>query len=323
MSDRSILVTGGTGFVGGAVLRHLSMSQGHRVVAAVRQMGAELPKSIITCDVGNIDAHTNWSAALPGIDVVVHAAARVHVMSEVAGDPLEAFRKVNVQGTLALATQAAAHGVRRFVFLSSIKVNGESSPPGRPFKADDVPSPIDAYGQSKLEAEQALFELGSSTGMEIVVIRPVLVYGPGVKANFRSMMRWLDRGVPLPLGAVHNQRSLVCLDNLVDLIDVCTRHPEAAGQVFLVSDGHDLSTTQLLVRLGQALGRRAWLLPVPASWLALAGRLTGKAAVLQRLLGSLQVDINKNRQLLGWEPPVSAEVALAMTAAGFKEYGQE
>ncbi len=305
------------------MLRHFSTSPVDRVVAAVRKSALELPRHVIAHDVGDIDGATDWSAALQGIDVIVHAAARVHVMNETAGDPLDAFRQVNVHGTMALATQAAALGVRRFIFLSSIKVNGELSPQGRAFTANDVPAPVDPYGQSKLEAEQALFDLAARTGMEVVVIRPVLVYGPGVKANFRNMMRWVDRGVPLPLGAVNNQRSLVFLDNLIDLIDVCSRHPSAAGQIFLASDGHDVSTTQLLALLGQTLRGHARLLPVPVSWLTLAGRLSGKAAVVQRLLGSLKVDIGKNRELLGWEPPVTVEMALERTALAYQESVRE
>lgn len=323
MSSRSILVTGGSGFIGGAVLRCFSRNPQNRIVATVRRADAELPDGVSACRVGDMGPHTDWAPALQrGVDVVIHAAARVHVMHETASDPLDAFRQVNVQGTLALATQAAAHGVRRFIFLSSIKVNGESSRQGHPCKADDAPAPADPYGQSKLEAERLLLQLAANTGMEVVIIRPVLVYGPGVKANFLSMMRWLARGVPLPFGAVHNQRSLVFLDNLTDLISVCADHPAAAGQIFLVSDGEDLSTTQLLARLARALGCHPRLLPVPARWLEWAGQLTGKRPLVQRLLGSLQVDINKNRDLLGWTPPVTVETALASTAMAFKESRQ-
>lgn len=267
--------------------------------------------------VGDIDPHTDWRGALAGVDCVVHLAARVHVMHERAADPLAEFRKVNVDGSLALARQAVAAGVRRFIFVSSIKVNGEGTAPGRPFAADDALAPADAYGISKLEAERSLLALAAEAGMQMVIIRPVLVYGPGVKANFRSMMSWLSKGVPLPLGAIHNRRSLVALDNLVDLILTCMNHLAAAGQVFLVSDGEDLSTTELLRRMGAALGRPARLLPVPAAWLDGAARLLGKGAVAQRLCGSLQVDIEKTRRLLDWTPPVTVDAALRETARHF------
>jgi nucleoside-diphosphate-sugar epimerase len=238
-------------------------------------------------------------------------------MSDEAADPLGEYRRTNVEGTLKLAQDAAAAGVRRFVFLSSIKVNGEATAPGRPFRETDAPHPVDPYGRSKLEAEQALFEFGQRSGMEVVVVRPPLVYGPGVKANFRSMMRWLSKGVPLPLGAIHNHRSLVALDNLVDLLVRCTEHPAAANQVFLAGDGEDVSTTALLRRTAAALGCRARLIPVPASWLMMAARGLGKAPVASRLCGNLQVDISKARDLLGWQPPVSLDEGLRRAAAGF------
>jgi UDP-glucose 4-epimerase len=237
-------------------------------------------------------------------------------MQETTADPLTEFRRVNVQGTLNLARQAAAAGVRRFVFVRSIKVNGESTQPGAPFKADDAPAPLDAYGVSKMEAEQGLRELAGQTGIEVIIIRPPLVYGPGVKANFAAMMHWLKRGVPLPLGAIHNQRSLVALDNLVALLMTCLTHPAAANQTFMVSDGEDVSTTELLLRMGQAMGKPARLLPVPASWLKLAAALIGKPDVAQRLCGSLQVDISKTRELLGWVPPVSLDEGLRRAAKG-------
>jgi UDP-glucose 4-epimerase len=261
-----------------------------------------------------LEPSTDWTAALDGVSAVIHCAARVHVMADTAADPLEEFRHVNVQGTLNLARQAAAAGVRRFVFVSSIKVNGEATQPGAPFTADDAPAPLDAYGVSKMEAEQGLRELAAQTGMEVIIIRPPLVYGPGVKANFAAKMRWLQRGVPLPLGAIHNQRSLVALDNLVDLIVTCLTHPAAANQTFLVSDGEDVSTSELLRRMGQALDRPARLLPVPQSWLKLAAAMVGKSDVAQRLCGSLQVDISKTRQLLSWTPPLSLDQGLKRAA---------
>lgn len=248
---------------------------------------------------------------------MVHAAARVHVMDDRASDPLAEFRRINVQGTLNLARQAAAAGVRRFVFISSIKVNGEATKLGIPFSADDIPAPLDPYGVSKMEAEQGLREIAAQTGMEVVIIRPPLVYGPGVKANFRAMMHWLTRGVPLPLGAIHNRRSLVALDNLVDLIVSCLDHPAAANQTFLVSDGEDLSTTQLLRRMGRALGKPVRLIPVPPALIKVGATLMGKRAVAQRLCDSLQVDISKTRQLLGWSPLLSVDEGLKKAAQGY------
>ena len=292
-------------------------SDGVPVRAAARRPLPALPAGVDQAVVGDLAADTDWAAALDGVDVVVHAAARVHVMNDDAADPLAEFRRVNVEGTLALARQAARAGVRRFVFLSSIKVNGEGTAPGRPFTADDAPAPVDAYGVSKLEAEQGLFALARDSSMQIVIVRPVLVYGPGVKGNFISMMRWLHRGVPLPLGAIDNRRSLVALDNLVDLIVVAMRHPAAAGRVFLAADGDDLSTTMLLRRTAAALGRRARLLPLPATLLRLPARLAGREAMADRLIGSLQADIGAARTHLQWSPPVAVDAALAETARHF------
>lgn len=265
---------------------------------------------------GELGSSVVWDAE-SAIDTVVHCAARVHVMSETASDPLVEFRKANVQGTLDLAREAVSRGVRRFIFISSIKVNGEGTEPGRPYTADSPPNPVDPYGVSKREAEQALLDLAEETGLEVVIIRPVLVYGPGVKANVQTMMRWLKRGVPLPLGAIHNRRSLVSLDNLVDLIITCIEHPAAVGQVFLVSDGEDLSTTELLRRMGRALGAPARLLPVPASWIGAAAKVLNRQAFARRLCGSLRVDIMKTRQVLGWTPPVGVDQALEKTARSF------
>ncbi|UUZ71752.1 SDR family oxidoreductase [Polaromonas sp. P1(28)-8] len=311
-----ILVTGATGFVGSSLVVRL-VREGIETRACVRRDHVELPEGVQAVRVDNLTAETDWHHALSGVEVVVHAAARVHVMQDAATDPLQEFRRVNVQGTLQLARQAAAAGVRRFVFISSIKVNGEATQPGHPFTADDAPAPLDAYGISKMEAEQGLRELAAQTGMELVIIRPPLVYGPGVKANFQAMMRWLARGMPLPFGAIHNQRSLVALDNLVDLIVTCIHHPAAANQTFLVSDGEDLSTSQLLRRMGQALGKPARLIPVPPALLKVGAASVGKPAFAQRLCGSLQVDISKTRQLLGWRPPVSVDVGLKKAAEGY------
>ena len=309
------LVTGGNGFVGDAVWRRLNAMSSVQAVRSMRRADAFTDAGAVV--VGDLCAQTDWSIALAGVDAVVHAAARVHVMAETTTNPLNEFRRVNVQATLSLARQAAAAGVRRLVFVSSIKVNGEATQPGHPFTADDVPAPLDDYGVSKMEAEKGLRELAAHSNMEVVIVRPPLVYGAGVKANFAAMMRWLKRGIPLPLGAIHNQRSLVALDNLVDLIITCLMHPAAANQTFLVSDGEDLSTTQLLRRMGAALGKPARLIPVPVSVLKLGAALVGKPELAQRLCGSLQVDMSKTRELLGWTPPFSVDEGLKKAAEGY------
>jgi len=314
-----VLLTGATGFVGRGILETFAAIPGLRLAVAVR---SRLPGEFPGVEVHSIDglnATQDWTSALAGVDVVVHAAARVHVMRETAGDPLAEFRAVNIEGTLNLARQAAAAGVRRFIFISSIKVNGESTPPGRPFRAEDRPAPADPYGQSKLEAERALSRLAEECAMEWVVIRPPLIYGPGVGANFASLMRVVQRQLPLPFARVRNRRSLVARDNLVDLLRVCLEHERAANQVFLVSDDHDLSSAELCRRLAVALGVRPRLLPVPVALLQGLAALFGRGAQAQRVLGSLQVDIGKTRELLGWQPPVSVDQALAETARWYRE----
>jgi len=315
-----IVVTGASGFVGSAVVSALDKVERYFPVAVVRSKkdGQQLSSSMFS--VPDISSATDWSAGVKDAAVVVHAAARVHVMKEVEQDALAEFRKVNVEGTINLARQAAAAGVKRFIFISSIKVNGEQTNCDKPFTADDKPAPSDAYGVSKKEAEDALRVISKETGMEVVIIRPTLVYGPGVKANFRNMMAWLYKGIPLPFGSIHNKRSLVSLDNLVSLIMVCIEHPNAAGQTFLVSDGVDLSTTELLQRTAKALGVKSRLLPVPAKMLAFCAVALGRRSLSQRLCGSLQVDIQKTRHLLGWYPAVSVEDALDKTAKEFLEH---
>lgn len=313
-----ILLTGATGFVGGTLCDRLEARKALLRIAARGQTDAALQGR---CEAvhARLDPDQDWSHALDGIETVIHCAARVHVMNDDTADPLREFRRINVDGTLQLARQAAEAGVKRFVFISSIKVNGESTVPGQPFTAAQAPAPIDPYGVSKWEAEQQLRKLSAETGMEVVIIRPALVYGPGVKANFLNMMKWLYKGVPLPLGAIHNKRSLVALDNLVDLIVTCIDHPRAANQTFLVSDGEDLSTTELLQRTSRALGKLPRLLAVPAWMLETAAKILGKQSIAQRLLGSLQVDIAHTRETLGWTPPVSVDAALRKTAQHFLE----
>ena len=313
-----ILVTGGSGFVGSALLKQL-LNDGCELRASARSSLSTELKGVQYHLIRDMTASTDWYTALNGVQAVVHCAARVHVMKDNATDPLQAYREVNVHGTLNLARQAAHTGVRRFVFVSSIKVNGEAIQPGQPFTADDVPAPSDPYGVSKLEAEQGLRDIEVQTGMEVVIVRPPLVYGPGVKANFATMMRWVDLGIPLPLGAIHNARSVVALDNLVDLLITCLKHPAASGQTFLVSDGEDVSTTELLRRTAQAMGKKAFLLPVPAFVLEWGAAMLGKRDVAQRLCGSLQVDMDKTRRLLGWTPPLTLDQGLKKVVEGIKQ----
>lgn len=311
------LVTGATGFVGKTLCDSL-LNEDCEIVAPCRSPQLHAGnKRLKFKQIADLDSSINWQPFLFGVDVVVHLAARVHVMTDNTVDPLTEYRRVNVDGTLNLAHQAVKAGVKRFVYISTIKVNGEETTPGQPFTADDDPSPFDHYAVSKYEAEIGLQKLAASKGMEVVVVRPPLVYGPGVKANFLLMMRILKMGIPLPLGSVKNARSLVSLDNLVDLIITCTKHPKAANEIFLVSDGEDLSTTTLLRRLASALGKSAYLVPIPVSILYFSARLLGKLDVSKRLLGWLQVDISKSKELLGWMPKQTIEAGLRKTADHF------
>lgn len=308
-----VLVTGANGFVGRSLCAALQ-ARHIRCVPAVRTKSRASEISI-----GDLRADTDWSMALGGCNAVIHLAARVHVMNDTSSDPLAAFRAVNVDATLNLARQAIAAGVKRFVFVSSIKVNGEETGE-HPFTAFDEAAPTDPYGQSKLEAEIALKELAQVTGLEVVIVRPPLVYGPGVRANFLRLMQLVKIGLPLPLGAINNRRSMVAVDNLVDLLILCARHPAAPGQTFMVSDDHDVSVTELLRMLAKAMRKRSMLLPVPASALSGGAAVLGKSAVANRLLGSLQVDIKHTKTTLQWQPPVSMDLALEKTVAAYLEH---
>lgn len=310
-----ILVTGGTGYVGSALSATLAESSPVRI--SVRSKASALLLKNIEAVDATLDSYFDWSNALSGISTVIHCAARVHIMREVAISPIEEFRSINVYGTLNLARQAARAGVRRFIFISSIKVNGEKTT-GDQFFADDVVAPRDPYSLSKYEAEVGLRSLSRETGMEVVIIRPPLVYGPGVKANFLSIMTWVYRGIPLPLGGIkNNRRSFVFLENLVDLIVLCTHHSAAANETFLVSDNHDLSTKEFLERLGTALGRQLRLVSIPPSVIRFIARFIGKDDIATRLCDSLQVDIAKTKQLLGWVPLFSVDEGLQKTAEYF------
>jgi len=307
-----VLVTGACGFVGAALVRHLA-DLGYEVRAAMRRP-RPVPAGVSRFAGLALDAEADWTDALAGVDAVIHCAARVHVMGE-CGDAAQAFQAVNVHGTRRLAEQAVTAGCRRFIFLSSVKVNGERTLPGAPFTEADPPAPVDPYGQSKFDAERALFELGSASGLEVVVIRPPLVYGPGVKANFAAMVHWLRKERPLPLGRIDNLRSFVALGNLVDLTETCLRHPSAAGETFLVSDDDDVSTPRLLARISRALGVKTKLLPVPVPLLRVFAIMFRKQAAVDRLCSNLQVDISKARNRLGWAPPVTMLEELTLLAA--------
>jgi nucleoside-diphosphate-sugar epimerase len=313
-----LLVSGASGFVGSALLRKLAGPLHHELIgiyrnpAAVRRDSA--PHAAL---IGNLDAKQDWSGIPRSSDALIHAAARVHLLADRAADPLAEYRKTNVDGTLNLARQAAAAGLRRFVFISTIKVNGECTVAREVFSASDAPAPSDPYGVSKWEAEQGLREIASRTGMEVVVIRPPLVYGPGVKGNFRSMLQWLKRGWPLPFGALRNLRSLVYLDNLIDLIVTTIDHPAAANRTFLVSDGEDLSTPDLLRRTAHALGRPAHLIAVPSPLLTAGAAVVGKKPAMMRLCDSLRVDMAATCRLLDWSPATPVDSGLAKTAESF------
>lgn len=304
----TVLLTGARGFVGRAAAARLA-ADGYSLRRAVRRQAADGETAV-----GDIGPDTDWRPLVAGCDAVVHLAARVHVMNDPAADPLAEFRRTNTAATLNLARQAAAAGVRRFVFMSSIKVQGESGV----FSEADPPSPGDPYARSKWEAEQGLQALAAESGMELAVLRPPLVYGPGVGANFLRLLRAVDRGLPMPFGAIANRRSLIYLGNLVDALALCVRHAGIRRSAYLVSDGEAVSTPELVRRIAAALGVPPRLLPVPPALMRLAGRLTGKAPEVARLLGSLALDDGAIRRDLGWAPPFSLDDGLAATAAWYR-----
>jgi nucleoside-diphosphate-sugar epimerase len=325
MSDAQlVLVTGSTGFIGQRLCAVL-LRDGLAVRTALHRPVADAGRIDIrgqmeSAVVGNIDAATDWSRAVDGVGAVVHLAGRVHVMHEHAVDPLNAYRRTNTDGTVHLARAAVQAGVRRFVFVSTIKVNGETTSE-KAFDEHDTPAPSDAYALSKWEAEQGLWEIAHETGLEVVIVRPPLVYGPGVKGNFFSLLRLVQRGLPLPFNACTNRRSLVGLDNMAGFLMQCLSDPHAAGNTFLVSDGEDLSTSELIRRLARAMDRPARLFSIPSSWLRAAGSAIGRPGLYERLCASLQVDIGKANRVLDWSPQVSVDEELARTAEWFLRAG--
>jgi nucleoside-diphosphate-sugar epimerase len=309
----NILLTGSTGFVG-SMLRSTLSSYNYNMSLLLRNPAKGLlfeePTFMLS-----INGSSDYSDAVKDVDCIIHCAARVHIMDDNASDPLGEFREVNTHGTLKLARQAAEAGVKRFIFISTIKVNGESTELDLPFKPDDTFIPTDPYGLSKYEAEIGLRIIAEKTGMEVVIIRPPLVYGPGVKGNFSSMMKWVNKGLPLPLGGIDgNKRSLVSVDNLVDLIITCLDNPKAINQTFLISDDDDISTTQLLTNMAIALNVPNRLIPIPSKWFTVIFKLIGKPAISQRLCGSLQVDISKTKEMLNWQPTNSSAESMKITA---------
>ena len=311
------LVTGANGFVGQYLCAEL-LRQGQSVRAAVRSASPPID-NIEVAVVGAIDGEINWANALRDIDVVIHLAARVHVMKDEAADPLAEFLRVNMQGTANLAYQAAAAGVKRLVYVSSIKVNGERTTETQPFAESDKPNPQDAYATSKWRAEQVLQRIAQESGLEVVIVRPPLVYGPAVKGNFIRLLKAVDKGIPLPLASVRNKRSLIYLGNLADALILCASHPAAAGKTYLVRDGEDVSMPELVRQMAIGLGRPARLFPLPVSLLRGLGRLFGKLASVERVVGSLRVNDNLIRKELGWKPRFTLQQGLQATALWYSK----
>ena len=303
---RVIAVTGAHGFLGNALCMQM-VEEGLNVRPLVR---SSLPGDQYHMSIGSIGPLTDWSKALDGVDSIVHCAARAHIMNEQIRDSQRAYHLVNAQGTINLARQAADAGLRRFIFISSVKVNGESTLDGRPFRPDDEVGPSDPYGMSKYEAELALQHLGKTSSMEVVIIRPPLVYGPKVRANFAALMEAVSRGLPLPFGSVNNQRSFISLDNLMNFIILCIDHPLAASEIFLVSDGHDLSTPELVRLMAQVAGVKSRLFSIHPLLLRACATLFKRQALMQRLCSNLQLDISKSHERLGWMPPITVEEGL-------------
>ncbi|WP_171341115.1 UDP-glucose 4-epimerase family protein [Vibrio coralliilyticus] len=306
-----VLLTGFSGFIGSSLLERLKANY------TVCLLGRNPPKNS-NYEFHEYDLGSPSDLELTEVKTVIHCAARAHVMKECVLDPLSEYRLINTLGTIALAKQAAACGVKRFIFISSIKVNGDFTLPGKPFKPTDKHQPNDFYSQSKSEAEEGLLQISEETDLEVVIIRPTLVYGPRVKANFESLIRLVSKGLPLPFASItNNKRSLVSIANLVDLIVTCIEHPRAANEVFLVSDDHDKSTSELVRQLAKSLGTAKWQLPVPRACYDLVGNLMGKERVVERLLGSLQVDITHTKETLAWAPPQTVEEGFEQTAIAF------
>jgi nucleoside-diphosphate-sugar epimerase len=305
-----IFITGASGFVGAQLISKLSSIDSVYIYGAVHRNNLAVFRSVEEVAIQSLN-DAGLFGRLGKIDAVIHLAAKTSRGERASFAEKEGMKKINVDATLNFARQAAEHGVKRFVFLSSVKVNGEETQRGQPFTEADPPQPEDFYGRSKWEAEEGLIEICHKTGMEVVIIRSPLVYGSNVKGNFASLMRLVATGLPLPLGGIDNKRSLVGLENLVDFIMTCIEHPAAANQTFFVSDGNDLSTSQLLMLVAKAMGKPSRMLPVPAGLLKAGANLFGKKDISQRLLGSLQVDISKARSLLGWRPAASVEEELA------------
>lgn len=305
---KKILITGANGFVGSHLVDYL-LGKNYQIVATVRKLDPSLDlesKNIHWVETGEISPQTDWANILKGIEVIVHLAQRAHVMNENAANPEEIFKRINVDSLQQLATQATKAGVKKFIFLSSIKVNGEFTRE-KPFNENDIPNPTDFYGISKLDAEKLLLDLAEKLSMRVVIIRPPLVYGKGVPGNFKSLVRLLKKGIFIPFGSIYNKRSLVGVTNLCDFVESCILNPKADNETFLISDDQDISTTVLVNTINQIIGLKSKIIPFPVIILKLALRFIGKSSLSTRLFGSLQVDISKAKGLLGWRAPYPLE----------------